>query len=143
LSGSRALWNTSNCSQPASCREISQRAFIACASSVPLPGTAWNVTTSRTAMAFPPVPQSCLNQYHDPPAAVTRKDIALFRRTLQQGRSNVPAFVKSGRLAQPGDAVRCFSTLAGPVINGYAFCDLAKQAELHSKAVDWVENNPD
>jgi hypothetical protein len=32
-SGSETLWNTSNCSQPASCREISQGAFIACASS--------------------------------------------------------------------------------------------------------------
>jgi hypothetical protein len=29
VSGSRALWNTSNCSQPASCREIARRAFIA------------------------------------------------------------------------------------------------------------------
>jgi NAD(P)-dependent dehydrogenase (short-subunit alcohol dehydrogenase family) len=38
------------------CREISQRAFIACVSSAPLPGVAWNVTTSRTAMAYPPVP---------------------------------------------------------------------------------------
>jgi hypothetical protein len=39
-------------------RETSQRAFIACASSAPLPGAAWNVTTSRTAMAFPSVPES-------------------------------------------------------------------------------------
>jgi hypothetical protein len=44
--------------KPASCRETSQRAFIACASSAPLPGVAWNVTTSRTAMAFPPVPEA-------------------------------------------------------------------------------------
>ena len=35
-----------------------------------------------------------------------------------------------------------FATLAGPVINGYAFCDLAKQKELHAKAVDWVESPP-
>src|SRR4029077_7087866 len=56
LSGSETLWNTSNCSQPASCRETSQRAFIACASSAPLPDAAWNVTTSRTAMAFFPCP---------------------------------------------------------------------------------------
>jgi hypothetical protein len=53
FSESKTLWNTSNCSQPASCRETSQRAFIACASSAPLPGAAWNVTTSRTAMASP------------------------------------------------------------------------------------------
>ena len=33
-------------------------------------------------------------------------------------------------------------TLAGPVINGYAFCDLAKQEALHAKAIDWIEHNP-
>jgi hypothetical protein len=50
--------------------------------------------------------------------------------------------VKTQLLAQADDAMRSFSTLVGPVINGYAFCDLAKQKELHAKAVDWVENNP-
>jgi hypothetical protein len=50
--------------------------------------------------------------------------------------------VKTQLLAQADDAVRAFATLAGPVINGYAFCDLAKQQELHAKAVAWVENNP-
>ena len=35
--------------------------------------------------------------------------------------------VKSPALAQADDAVRSFSTLAGPVINGYAFCDLANK----------------
>jgi hypothetical protein len=50
--------------------------------------------------------------------------------------------VKTQLLAQADDAMRAFATLAGPVINGYAFCDLAKQKELHAKAVDWVENNP-
>ena len=50
--------------------------------------------------------------------------------------------VKTQALAQADDAVRNFSTLAGPFINGYAFCDLAKQKELHAKAVEWVESNP-
>ena len=50
--------------------------------------------------------------------------------------------VKTPQLAQADDAVRNFSTLAGPVINGYAFCDFAKQAEAHAKAVKWVEDNP-
>ncbi len=50
--------------------------------------------------------------------------------------------VKSQALAQADDAVRSFATLAGPVINGYAFCDLAKQKELHAKAVEWVAANP-
>jgi len=35
--------------------------------------------------------------------------------------------VKTPQLAQADQAVRNFATLAGPVINGYAFCDLAKQ----------------
>jgi len=50
--------------------------------------------------------------------------------------------VKTQALAQADDAVRSFATLAGPVINGYAFCDLAKQRELHAKAVEWVGANP-
>ena len=50
--------------------------------------------------------------------------------------------VKAKGLAQPDDAVRNFATLAGPVINGYAFCDLAKQKELHAKALEWVQANP-
>ena len=45
-------------------------------------------------------------------------------------------------LAGAADAVGSFATLAGPIINGYAFCDLANQAGLHTKAVDWVEKNP-
>jgi hypothetical protein len=50
--------------------------------------------------------------------------------------------VKTPQLAQADDAVRNFATLAGPVINGYAFCDLARQQAAHAKAVEWVEANP-
>jgi len=50
--------------------------------------------------------------------------------------------VKTRLLAQAADAVGSFAVLAGPIINGYAFCDLAKQTELHAKAVAWVESNP-
>jgi len=50
--------------------------------------------------------------------------------------------VNTQALAQADDAIRSFATLAGPVINGYAFCDLARQSEFHVKAIDWVENNP-
>jgi hypothetical protein len=50
--------------------------------------------------------------------------------------------VNSPALAQADDAVSSFATLAGPVINGYAFCDLARQKELHAKAVEWVAANP-
>jgi len=50
--------------------------------------------------------------------------------------------VKAPQLVPADEAVRNFATLAGPVINGYAFCDLAKQKAQHSKAVAWVEANP-
>jgi hypothetical protein len=50
--------------------------------------------------------------------------------------------VKSKLLAEATAATGAFATLAGPVINGYAFCDLAKQKVLHAKAVDWVEAHP-
>ena len=35
-----------------------------------------------------------------------------------------------------------FATLAGPFINGYAFCDVANQQAIRAKALDWVEKNP-
>jgi hypothetical protein len=50
--------------------------------------------------------------------------------------------VGAGGLAQVEDAVRSFSTLAGPFINGYAFCDIANQQAIRAKALDWVEANP-
>jgi hypothetical protein len=50
--------------------------------------------------------------------------------------------VNSPALTQADNAVSSFATLAGPVINGYAFCDLARQKELHAKAVEWVAANP-
>lgn len=50
--------------------------------------------------------------------------------------------VQASGLAQVEDAVRSFSTLAGPFINGYAFCDLEKQRAARAKAIDWVERNP-
>jgi hypothetical protein len=50
--------------------------------------------------------------------------------------------VRHPGLAQVEDAVRNFAVLAGPIINGYAFCDLARQKEQHAKAVAWVEANP-
>ena len=50
--------------------------------------------------------------------------------------------VKSRELAQVEDAVKNFAILAGPVINGYAFCNVAKQQELRQKALKWVVDNP-
>ncbi len=50
--------------------------------------------------------------------------------------------VKTQLLAQAADAVGSFAVLAGPIINGYAFCDLAKQKAAHAEAVAWVESHP-
>jgi hypothetical protein len=50
--------------------------------------------------------------------------------------------VFAGGLTQVREAVRSFSTLAGPFINGYAFCDVASQQAIRAKALDWVEANP-
>jgi hypothetical protein len=50
--------------------------------------------------------------------------------------------ISGSGLAQVEDAVRSFATLAGPVINGYAFCDLEKQRAARAKAIAWVERNP-
>jgi hypothetical protein len=46
------------------------------------------------------------------------------------------------QLAQADAAIRSFATLAGPFINGYAFCALANQQAIRRKALDWVEANP-
>ena len=50
--------------------------------------------------------------------------------------------IQPSGLAQVEDAVRNFATLAGPVINGYAFCDLANQQTLRRQDLDWVEGHP-
>ena len=52
------------------------------------------------------------------------------------------ADVASPALAQVEDAVRNFALLAGPVINGYAFCDIARQQEQNRAAARWVAENP-
>lgn len=46
------------------------------------------------------------------------------------------------QLAQSADAMNSFNVLLGPIINGYAFCDVARQQALRSKALDWVEGHP-
>ena len=46
------------------------------------------------------------------------------------------------QLAQSADAMNSFNTLAGPFIEGYAFCDIAKRDGLRVKALDWVAAHP-
>jgi len=52
------------------------------------------------------------------------------------------ADVRTPQLAQVEDAVRNFAVLAGPVINGYAFCDIANQQKQQAKALQWVTDHP-
>ena len=50
--------------------------------------------------------------------------------------------IKTASLAQAAEAIDAFSSLAGPFINGYAFCNLAKQRDEKLKAIAWVEQHP-
>lgn len=52
------------------------------------------------------------------------------------------ALPNASQLQIATDAMKAFSALAGPIINGYAFCDIAKQQAARSKAIAWVETNP-
>jgi hypothetical protein len=52
------------------------------------------------------------------------------------------ADVKAPSLAQVEDATRNFAVLAGPGINGYAFCDVANQQAIAAKAMQWTLDNP-
>lgn len=45
-------------------------------------------------------------------------------------------------LAQVAQATRDFAVTAGPDLNGYAFCDLGRQARQRQAALDWVAANP-
>lgn len=76
---------------------------------------------------------------------VGRRDDAVFWFYVAKDRYIVMAGVldiDNDLFAQAHEAVGSFVTLAGPIINGYAFCNLAKQAALHAKAIDWIERNP-
>jgi hypothetical protein len=50
--------------------------------------------------------------------------------------------IDAAGLSEVDAAVKSFAVLAGPVINGYAFCSLANQKKLRAEALAWVENNP-
>jgi hypothetical protein len=47
-----------------------------------------------------------------------------------------------GRFGEANTATRAFVELAGPAINGYAFCNLEKQDQAERKAIAWVTANP-
>jgi hypothetical protein len=52
------------------------------------------------------------------------------------------ADLRSREVAPAENAVTNFAVLAGPVINGYAFCNPDKQQAIRRKAMEWVIANP-
>lgn len=100
-----------------------------------------DLVTAKPALVTPMTLMVLAIRFYD----VGMRDEAVFWFYAAKDRYIVMSEVldfKTQLLAQADDAVRSFSTLAGPVINGYAFCDLAKQKEAHARAVAWVESNP-
>ncbi|GGY03994.1 hypothetical protein [Paludibacterium paludis] len=45
-------------------------------------------------------------------------------------------------LVQAAEASNAFVLLGGETINGYAFCDIAKQRDIKMRAIAWVEQHP-
>lgn len=52
------------------------------------------------------------------------------------------ADMKSPKLAPVASAMNAFVRLAGPTINGYAFCDIEKQRAIALQAADWTARHP-
>jgi hypothetical protein len=50
--------------------------------------------------------------------------------------------MKAPSLAAVNGAMDAFHTLAGPFINSYAFCNLAKQLDAEVKSIAWTEQHP-
>ena len=50
--------------------------------------------------------------------------------------------MKTPELAPIASAMGAFIRLAGPVINGYAYCDIDKQREIALTAIDWTSRHP-
>ncbi len=49
---------------------------------------------------------------------------------------------KASSLVPVNEAMGAFVTLAGPAINGYAFCDVKKQITIRNRAAEWVTAHP-
>jgi hypothetical protein len=76
---------------------------------------------------------------------VGERDEAVFWFYAAKDRTMILTEVATPNAAQLGqavEAIRAFSTLGGPVINGYAFCDLKNQQAIRARALDWVAANP-
>jgi len=76
---------------------------------------------------------------------IGRRDDAVFWFYAAKGRYITLASVidiAAAGLAEVDAAMGAVVQLAGPVINGYAFCDLGRQQEANAAAIDWVEAHP-
>lgn len=76
---------------------------------------------------------------------VGQRDDAVFWFYVAKNRyhllSNV-ADMKAPPLAPAAEAMNAFGRLAGPILNGYAFCDVDKQRETALRAADWTARHP-
>ena len=73
------------------------------------------------------------------------RDDAVFWFYVAKDRAITMADVldmKAASLATADDAIDSFATLAGPFINGYAFCNLAKQRDQALESIAWTEQHP-
>jgi hypothetical protein len=73
------------------------------------------------------------------------RDDAVFWYYVAKDRAITMADVldmKAASLSSADDAIDAFATLAGPFINGYAFCNLAKQRDEEVKSIAWTEQHP-
>lgn len=52
------------------------------------------------------------------------------------------ANMKAREMGNAEDAMKNFVYLAGPVINGYAFCDIEKQKTIAKRALKWTIDHP-
>lgn len=74
-----------------------------------------------------------------------RRDDAVFWFYVAKDRYRSAARVidfKDPRLSEIRSAMLSFAELAGPYINGYAFCDIDNQKAIRARAADWAVANP-
>jgi hypothetical protein len=76
---------------------------------------------------------------------VALRDDAVFWFYAAKGRYITLASVidvGAAGLAEVDAGMGAFVQLAGPVINGYAFCDVARQQATLAASIDWIEAHP-
>jgi len=50
--------------------------------------------------------------------------------------------MRSLQLIRSAEVVETFERAAGPAMDGYAYCSIARQAERENRAIDWVAGHP-